>query len=54
MYCLLKTRNKKVKSRDELEMKDLMVQQQDFEIKSVAQRKQDRLLRDSLVSSSEI
>ncbi|CAG2227404.1 unnamed protein product [Mytilus edulis] len=45
----IQTRNKKVKSRDELEMKDLMVQQQDFEIKSVAQRKQDRLLRDSLM-----
>ncbi|XP_063421810.1 coiled-coil domain-containing protein 177-like isoform X1 [Mytilus trossulus] len=45
----IQTSNKKVKTRDELEMKDLMVQQQDFEIKSVAQRKQDRLLRDSLM-----
>ena len=49
-YVYFKTRNKKIKERDETEMNELVTQHQNYEMKSVAQRKHDRLLRDSLVS----
>lgn len=45
----LQSRNKKVKERDENDMQKQMALQQEFEMKSVAQRKQDRLLRDCLM-----
>ena len=51
IHCVyFKTRNKKIKERDETEMNELVTQHQNYEMKSVAQRKHDRLLRDSLVS----
>ena len=45
----LQTRNKKIKERDETEMNELVTQHQNYEMKFVAQRKHDRLLRDSLI-----
>lgn len=45
----LQSNSKKIKERDETEMNELVTQHQDLTLKSVSQRKQDRLLRDSLM-----